>query len=66
MNNDAIERGKAELRAVRRKSRGLYWAVGLFSLFANLLIGGVFVRHHGHYGLHARADHGAGRRAVSV
>jgi len=38
MNNDAIERGKAELRAVRRKSRGLYWAVGLFSLFANLLM----------------------------
>ncbi|WP_241462520.1 type I secretion system permease/ATPase [Tateyamaria sp. ANG-S1] len=32
------KRGHAELRSVRRKSRGLYWAVGLFSLFANLLM----------------------------
>ncbi|WP_299651575.1 type I secretion system permease/ATPase [uncultured Tateyamaria sp.] len=38
MQNDLTKRGQAELRAVRRKSRGLYWAVGLFSLFANLLM----------------------------
>ena len=30
--------GRAELRAVRRKSRALYWSVGLFSMFANLLM----------------------------
>ncbi|MEL6465217.1 MAG: type I secretion system permease/ATPase [Pseudomonadota bacterium] len=36
--SEQIRRGQAELRAVRRKSRGLYWAVGLFSLFANLLM----------------------------
>ena len=35
--DDAI-RGKEELRGVRVKSRALYWAVGLFSLFANLLM----------------------------
>lgn len=38
MQNDMTKRGHAELRSVRRKSRGLYWAVGLFSLFANLLM----------------------------
>ena len=38
MNNEVIPRGKEELRGVRRKSRGLYWAVGLFSMFANLLM----------------------------
>lgn len=30
--------GLAELRAVRRQSRPYYWAVGLFSFFANLLM----------------------------
>ena len=30
--------GQAELRAVRRESRSLYWAVGLFSAFVNLLM----------------------------
>jgi ATP-binding cassette subfamily C protein len=30
--------GIEELRAARRESRGLYWAVGLFSFFANLLM----------------------------
>lgn len=38
MNTEVIARGKEELRGVRRKSRSLYWAVGLFSLFANLLM----------------------------
>ena len=30
--------GRDELRAARRQSRGLFWAVGLFSVFANLLM----------------------------
>lgn len=30
--------GQEELRAARRQSRSLYWTVGLFSLFANLLM----------------------------
>lgn len=30
--------GKAELVAARKQSRGLYWAVGVFSFFANLLM----------------------------
>lgn len=33
----AVE-GAEELRQVRRRSRGIYWVVGLFSLFANLLM----------------------------
>jgi ATP-binding cassette subfamily C protein len=33
-----IEAGRAELRGVRRQSRGLYWFVGIFSVFANLLM----------------------------
>lgn len=33
-----IARGAAELRAARAKSRGLYWAVGLFSFFVNALM----------------------------
>ena len=32
------EIGRAELLAVRRQSRGLYWFVGIFSFFANLLM----------------------------
>ncbi|MGI3169412.1 type I secretion system permease/ATPase [Pseudooceanicola sp. C21-150M6] len=31
-------RGKQELREERRKLRGLFWAVGLFSFFGNLLL----------------------------
>ncbi len=30
--------GRAELRAVRAESRALFWAVGLFSLFVNVLM----------------------------
>ena len=30
--------GREELREARRQSRGLYWAVGLFSFFANMLM----------------------------
>ncbi|WP_109465526.1 type I secretion system permease/ATPase [Albibacillus kandeliae] len=30
--------GREELRNARRQSRGLYWAVGLFSFFANMLM----------------------------
>lgn len=35
---DARERGLQELRGIRRESRGLYWAVGVFSFFTNLLM----------------------------
>ena len=38
MQSDLVKRGAAELRQVRKRSRGLYWAVALFSLFANLLM----------------------------
>lgn len=38
MQSELTKRGQSELRSVRRKSRNLYWAVGLFSLFANLLM----------------------------
>lgn len=38
MKNDQVSQGRAELRDVRKKSRSLYWTVGLFSLFANLLM----------------------------
>lgn len=38
MRNDVTTRGFQELRDVRKRSRGLYWAVALFSLFANLLM----------------------------
>ncbi|MDF3414713.1 type I secretion system permease/ATPase [Sulfitobacter sp. M57] len=31
-------RGHEELRTIRQRSRGLFWAVGVFSLFANLLM----------------------------
>ncbi|GAA6189691.1 type I secretion system permease/ATPase [Litorivita sp. NS0012-18] len=33
-----IEAGQRELRSARQESRTLYWAVGLFSFFANLLM----------------------------
>ena len=38
MAQDATARGRAELKAARAQSRWLYWAVGLFSLFVNLLM----------------------------
>lgn len=38
MINHRLEAGKDELRAVRRESRGLFWAVALFSLMVNLLM----------------------------
>ncbi|SFS21848.1 type I secretion system permease/ATPase [Yoonia litorea] len=38
MASEAFKRGKAELQAERRKSRGLYWGVGIFSFFVNLLM----------------------------
>ncbi|MEX0370442.1 MAG: type I secretion system permease/ATPase [Tateyamaria sp.] len=38
MQRDLTQLGMAELKAARKKSRGLYWAVALFSLFANLLM----------------------------
>lgn len=38
MAADTTAMGRAELRAARRESRTLYWAVGLFSFFANLLM----------------------------
>lgn len=34
----STSKGLDELRRVRRQSRGLYWAVGLFSFFANMLM----------------------------
>ncbi len=33
-----IEAGRRELRQARRASRGLFWAVGIFSFFVNLLM----------------------------
>jgi len=33
-----LEAGREELRSARRESRGLYWFVGVFSFFANLLM----------------------------
>ncbi|MEM9349986.1 MAG: type I secretion system permease/ATPase [Pseudomonadota bacterium] len=38
MSESDINSGKRELKAARRESRGLYWFVGLFSFFANLLM----------------------------
>ena len=38
MNTDAFNQGREELRFVRKRSRSLYWTVGLFSAFANLLM----------------------------
>jgi len=35
---DQLDPGLEELRAARRESRKLYWAVGIFSAFANLLM----------------------------
>lgn len=38
MSESDINSGKRELKAARRESRGLYWFVGLFSFFVNLLM----------------------------
>jgi ATP-binding cassette subfamily C protein len=38
MQNRILSQGQAELRSARAQSRGLYWTVGLFSMFANLLM----------------------------
>lgn len=38
MNQNQAEAGREELIAARRKSRTLYWAVGIFSFFVNLLM----------------------------
>jgi ATP-binding cassette, subfamily C, type I secretion system permease/ATPase len=38
MKPDALRHGEAELRSIRSRSRGLYWSVAVFSLFANLLM----------------------------
>lgn len=38
MQDRILKEGRAELRAARAESRGLYWVVGLFSMFANLLM----------------------------
>ena len=38
MNPAQLELGKEELRSARRESRSLYWFVGVFSFFANLLM----------------------------
>ena len=35
---DPRQIGAAELAAARRKSRGLFWAVGIFSFFVNMLM----------------------------
>ncbi|WP_137702671.1 type I secretion system permease/ATPase [Marimonas lutisalis] len=37
-NQAQLAAGREELRAARRESRSLYWAVGLFSFFVNLLM----------------------------
>ncbi len=38
MQNNVEFKGREELRAARKESRSLYWTVGLFSMFANLLM----------------------------
>ncbi len=38
MSDELIAKGRAELVANRRKSRRLYWIVGIFSFFVNLLM----------------------------
>jgi PrtD family type I secretion system ABC transporter len=38
VKENQLEAGLDELRAARRESRTLYWFVGIFSLFANLLM----------------------------
>ena len=38
MSKNTTSNGEAELRAARRESRMLYWAVGIFSFFVNTLM----------------------------
>lgn len=38
MSDELTAKGRAELIAIRRKSRHLYWMVGIFSFFVNLLM----------------------------
>ena len=38
MQKNVIEKGLEELSAARKKSRALYWSVGVFSFFVNLLM----------------------------
>ncbi len=38
MHVSTTDAGRAELRAARRESRGLFWLVALFSIFVNLLL----------------------------
>ncbi len=38
MRRPDLEAGKEELREARRESRGLFWSVGTFSFFVNLLM----------------------------
>ena len=38
MTSTPVKPGIDELRSARRQSRGLYWSVGLFSFFANMLM----------------------------
>ena len=38
MQTEIITRGREELRQTRKRSRTLYWTVGVFSAFANLLM----------------------------
>ncbi|WP_375175833.1 type I secretion system permease/ATPase [Pseudooceanicola sp.] len=38
MISSKVQNGYRELRAARRSNRSLYWSVGLFSLFSNLLM----------------------------
>jgi len=38
MESDAVKRGREEMRQTRKRSRLLYWTVGLFSAFANILM----------------------------
>ncbi|QUJ75932.1 type I secretion system permease/ATPase [Sulfitobacter albidus] len=38
MQSELAKRGREELLQVRKRSRSLYWTVGLFSAFANLLM----------------------------
>ncbi len=38
MADEVFERGEAELVEARRESRSLYWMVGIFSFFVNLLM----------------------------
>ena len=38
MRRRQVETGREELRQARRESRALYWFVGIFSFFANLLM----------------------------